>query len=243
MRRIKLVLDYVGTRYHGWQLQPGKDTVQKRLEDALSELCKEEIHVVASGRTDSGVHALGQVVHFDTNTQYGLVAYVRGTNNYLPDSIKVLDAQEVDEQFHARFSAKKKTYVYVMYQGKEERAIYSNRAVRIDEIDTKAIDEACKYLLGSHDFTSFMSTGSDVKGTVREVYRAEFVKKEERYEFYICANGFLYNMVRKIVASLIRVGTGKMSVEEFREKIENPDINSLPYVAPACGLYLLNVEY
>ena len=152
MRRIKLVLDYVGTRYHGWQLQPGKDTVQKRLEDALSELCKEEIHVVASGRTDSGVHALGQVVHFDTNTQYGLVAYVRGTNNYLPDSIKVLDAQEVDEQFHARFSAKKKTYVYVMYQGKEERAIYSNRAVRIDEIDTKAIDEACKYLLGSHDY-------------------------------------------------------------------------------------------
>jgi tRNA pseudouridine38-40 synthase len=190
MRRIKLVLDYVGTRYHGWQLQPGKDTVQKRLEDALSELCKEEIHVVASGRTDSGVHALGQVVHFDTNTQYGLVAYVRGTNNYLPDSIKVLDAQEVDEQFHARFSAKKKTYVYVMYQGKEERAIYSNRAVRIDEIDTKAIDEACKYLLGSHDFTSFMSTGSDVKGTVREVYRAEFVKKEERYEFLFVLTDF-----------------------------------------------------
>ncbi|MBE5733153.1 MAG: tRNA pseudouridine(38-40) synthase TruA [Clostridiales bacterium] len=243
MRRIKLVVDYVGTRYHGWQVQPGKDTIQKRLEEALSLLCKEEINVVASGRTDSGVHAVGQVVHFDTNTEYGLVAYVRGTNNYLPDNIRVLSASVVDESFHARFSAKQKTYVYVMYQSKEERAIYANRAVRIDEIDTNAIDKACSYLLGEHDFASFMSSGSDVKTTVRTVYRAELIKKDGLYEFYICANGFLYNMVRKIVASLLRVGVGKMSVVEFRERVENPDINSLPYVAPAEGLYLLNVEY
>lgn len=243
MRRIKLVLDYVGTRYHGWQLQPGKDTVQKRVEDALSTLCKEEIHVVASGRTDSGVHAIGQVVHFDTNTSYDLVAYVRGTNNYLPDNIRVLFATQVDESFHARFSAKKKTYVYVMYEGKEERAIFANRAIRIGGIDTKKIDEACKLLLGEHDFASFMSTGSDVKSTVRTVHRAELIKKDGTYEFYICANGFLYNMVRKIVAALLRVGSGKMSVSEFEERLNNPDITSLPYVAPACGLYLLDVEY
>ncbi|MBO5223826.1 MAG: tRNA pseudouridine(38-40) synthase TruA [Clostridia bacterium] len=243
MRRIKLVLDYVGTRYHGWQLQPGKDTVQKRLEEALSSLCKEEIHVVASGRTDSGVHAVGQVVHFDTNTAYELVAYVRGTNNYLPDNIRVLKAEEVPDDFHARFSAKRKTYVYVMYEGKEERAIYANRAIRIDKIDTKKMEEACKYLLGEHDFASFMSTGSDVKTTTRTVYRAELIQKDGTYEFYVCANGFLYNMVRKIVASLLRVGTGKMSVEEFKARVDFPDINSLPYVAPASGLYLLSVEY
>ncbi len=243
MRRIKLIIDYIGTRYHGWQVQPGKDTVQKRLEEALSLLCKEEIAVVASGRTDSGVHAIGQVVHFDTSTEYGLVAYVRGVNNYLPDSIRVLSAEVVEESFHARFSAKQKTYVYVMYQSKEERSIYANRAVRIDEIDVKAMREACSYLLGEHDFASFMSTGSDVKSTVRTVHRAELVKKDDLYEFYICANGFLYNMVRKIVASLLRVGVGKMSVEEFKEKLNKPDITSLPYVAPAEGLYLLNVEY
>ncbi len=243
MRRIKLIIDYVGTRYHGWQLQPGKDTVQKRLEEALSLLCKEEIHTVASGRTDSGVHAVGQVVHFDTETAYDLVAYVRGTNNYLPDNIRVLSATVVDENFHARFSAKKKTYVYVMYQSKEERAVYTNRAIRIEKIDTKLVDEACKYLLGEHDFASFMSTGSDVKSTIRTVHRAELIKNDGLYEFYICANGFLYNMVRKIVASLLRVGMGKMSVEEFRSRIDNPDVNSLPYVAKPDGLYLLNVEY
>lgn len=243
MRRIQLVLDYVGTRYHGWQLQPGKDTVQKRLEDALSSLCNEDIHTVASGRTDSGVHAIGQVVHFDTDTNYELVAYVRGVNNYLPDTIRVLSAKEVDENFHARFSATKKTYLYLMYQSKQERAVYANRALRIDQIDENAVNKACKELLGEHDFTSFMSAGSSVKTTIRTVYRAELIKKGETYEFYICANGFLYNMVRKIVASLLRVGSGKMSVEEFKEKIDKPCITSLPYVASAHGLYLLNVEY
>ena len=243
MRRIKLTLDYVGGRYHGWQIQPGKDTVQKRLEDALSKLCQEEIHTVASGRTDSGVHALGQVVHFDTNTDYPLIAYVRGTNNNLPSTIRVLKAEEVDEEFHARFNAKKKTYMYLMYKGREERAVYAERATRIDEIDTKAIENACKLLIGEHDFTSFMSTGSDIKTTVRTIYEARWVEENGEYKFYVSANGFLYNMVRKIVAALLRVGTGKMSVEEFGEKLKNPDILSLPFVAPADGLYLVSVEY
>ena len=243
MRRIKLTLDYVGVRYHGWQIQPGKDTVQKRLEDALSKLCNEEIHTVASGRTDSGVHALGQVVHFDTNTDYSLVAYIRGTNNHLPPSIRVLKAEEVTEDFHARFSAKKKTYMYLMYKGKEERAVYSERAIRIDEIDTKAIKKACEYLVGEHDFTSFKSTGSDIKTTVRTVYEARWEEDENECKFFVSANGFLYNMVRKIVAALLRVGLGKMSVEEFRSKLDNPDILSLPFVAPADGLYLVSAEY
>ncbi len=243
MRRIKLVIDYVGSHFHGWQLQPGKDTVQKRLEEALGKLCKEEVHTVASGRTDSGVHAMAQVVHFDTDTQYDLVAYVRGTNNYLPDSIRVLSASVESEDFHARFSAKRKTYMYLMYKNREERAIYSKRAVRIDEIDTEAIKKACSYLVGEHDFASFMSTGSDVKTTVRTVYFARLEQEGDLYKFYVCANGFLYNMVRKIVAALLRVGTGKMSVEEFVSRLDSPDVMSLPYVAPACGLYLLDVEY
>lgn len=241
--RIKLTLDYVGSRYHGWQLQPGKDTVQKRLEDALSKLCGEEIHVVASGRTDSGVHAFGQVVHFDTTTSYDIVAYHRGTNNYLPASIRVLKAEQVSDEFHARFSAKQKTYMYLMYESAQERAVYSERATRVDTLDISAIEKACKYLIGEHDFSSFMSTGSDIKTTLRTIYDARIEKQGNEYKFFVTANGFLYNMVRKIVAGLIRVGTGKMSVEDFAKKVENPDILSLPFVAPADGLYLVSVEY
>lgn len=241
--RIKLTLDYIGSRYHGWQLQPGKDTVQKRLEDALSKLCGEEIHVVASGRTDSGVHAFGQVVHFDTTTSYDIVAYHRGTNNYLPASIRVLKAEQVSDEFHARFSAKQKTYMYLMYESAQERAVYSERATRVDTLDIDAIEKACKYLIGEHDFSSFMSTGSDIKTTVRTITNAKIEKQGNEYKFFVTANGFLYNMVRKIVAGLIRVGTGKMSVEDFAKKVENPDILSLPFVAPADGLYLVSVEY
>ena len=241
--RIKLTLDYVGSRYHGWQLQPGKDTVQKRLEDALTKLCGEEIHVVASGRTDSGVHAFGQVVHFDTTTSYDIVAYHRGTNNYLPSTIRVLKAEQVSDEFHARFSAKQKTYMYLMYESKIERAVYSERATRVDTLDLDAIEKACKYLIGEHDFSSFMSTGSDIKTTVRTITDAKIEKQGNEYKFFVTANGFLYNMVRKIVAGLIRVGTGKMSVEDFAKKVENPDILSLPFVSPADGLYLVSVEY
>ena len=241
--RIKLTLDYIGSHYHGWQLQPGKDTVQKRLEDALSKLCGEEIHVVASGRTDSGVHAFGQVVHFDTTTSYDIVAYHRGTNNYLPDSIRVLKAEQVSDEFHARFNAKQKTYMYLMYESTQERAVYSERATRVDTLDVDAIEKACKYLIGEHDFSSFMSTGSDIKTTVRTITNAKIEKQGNEYKFFVTANGFLYNMVRKIVAGLIRVGTGKMSVEDFAKKVENPDILSLPFVAPADGLYLVSVEY
>lgn len=243
MRRIKLTLDYVGSRYHGWQIQPGKDTVQKRLEDALSTLCGEEIHTVSSGRTDSGVHALGQVVHFDTNTNYDIVAYVRGTNNHLPATIRVLKAEEVEQSFHARFDAKQKTYMYLMFESDMDRAVYSERATRVGKLDLDKIEKACKCLIGEHDFCSFMSTGSDIKTTVRTITEARIEKQNGEYKFFVTANGFLYNMVRKIVAALIRVGTGKMSVEEFKDKVENPNILSLPFVAPPDGLYLVSVEY
>ena len=133
--------------------------------------------------------------------------------------------------------------MYLMYESAQERAVYSERATRVDTLDIDAIEKACKYLIGEHDFSSFMSTGSDIKTTVRTITNAKIEKQGNEYKFFVTANGFLYNMVRKIVAGLIRVGTGKMSVEDFAKKVENPDILSLPFVAPADGLYLVSVEY
>ena len=244
MRRIKLVLDYLGTRFCGWQIQPGKDTVQQRLETALEKLTGEKISVVASGRTDSGVHAMAQTVHFDTQTDFDLVAYVRGTNNYLPEDIRVLKAQEVSDRFHARFDAVKKTYMYRLYVADEDRAIYHNKAVRVNtELDLDAINSACKLLEGEHDFTSFMSCGSEVKSTVRTIFEAKAEKINGEYYFFFTANGFLYNMVRKMSACLIRIGQGKMQVDEISKHLLNPSKTALTLVAPACGLYLYSVEY
>lgn len=244
MRRIKLTLDYVGTRFSGWQCQPKKDTVQQRVENALSQLTGEQITVIASGRTDTGVHAMAQVVHFDTNTQYDTVAYVRGANNFLPPDIRILKAEIVDETFHARFSAKSKTYMYLCYISAEKKAIYSNRAVCIkDRLDEDAIAKTCKILEGTHDFTSFMSCGSEVKTTIRTIEQARFEKVDDEYRFYFTANGFLYNMVRKIMACIMRVGSGKMTVEQVQYALDNPSKTALTLVAPAEGLYLVNVDY
>ncbi len=245
MRRIRFVCDYVGTRFSGWQRQADKDTVQQRIEEALQKLTGEEkINVVASGRTDAGVHALAQVAHFDTETQFDEIAYVRGTNNYLPPDIRILSAQETDESFHARFSAVRKTYCYRCYVATEERAIYHNRAHRVrGKLDVESIRAAADILQGKHDFASFMSTGSEVKTTVRTLFAIKIERVGEELFFYLTADGFLYNMVRKIVAFLLDVGSGKKTVDDAANALEHPDVRSLTAVAPACGLYLVSVEY
>ena len=248
MRRIKLVLDYTGTRFSGWQIQIGKDTVQARIEKALFLLTGEKVSVIASGRTDAGVHALAQVIHFDTNTEFDTVAYVRGTNNYLPDDIRVLSAEVVASDFHARYGATKKTYIYRVYVSNEERAVYLNRATRVNApLSLTAMQNCCKVLIGEHDFTSFMSSGSSVKTTKRTIYDANIVEREglfgKEYIFSFTANGFLYNMVRKMSAVLISVGQGKMDESDVTYQLENPSKTGLTLVAPACGLYLKEVEY
>ena len=245
MRRIKLTLDYIGTSYAGWQVQPGKDTIEARVEQALFRLTGEEIKVVASGRTDAGVHAIGQVAHFDTNTDFDLRAYLNGANVFLPPDIRITDAEVVSDTFHARFNAKRKTYEYRFYVSKVDRALWYNRAYRLPSFpDLAALNRVAKLFEGEHDFAAFMSSGSDVKTTVRTVYRAGFeVVDENSFVFEISANGFLYNMVRKIVGALVRVSEGKLTIDDVICALSNPADASLPYVAPACGLYLKSVEY
>lgn len=244
MRRIKLTLDYNGSAYSGWQRQPGRDTVQSRLEDALYRLTGESITAVASGRTDAGVHALGQVAHFDTEANYPVRNFVTGLNRFLPPDIRVQAAEEAPLSFHARFSAHEKTYRYVVYEGKTDRALSYGREVRIAPgADVAAMREAAKIFRGKHDFASFCASGADTTTSVRTIKRVSVVKRGERIIFSFTADGFLYNMVRRMVAEILRVGEGKATAEDLSAMLAAADKNAVRHCMPPEGLYLVSVKY
>ena len=238
--RVKLTIEYDGTNFNGWQFQPGLRTVQSELESAIYKLTGEETRVTASGRTDAGVHAIGQVAHFDTQKDLGS-KYVGALNYYLPPDIRVVEAENVSEEFHARFSAKNKTYVYVMYEAKVDSAILRNRAARVQGLDVPAMNEAASVFVGKNDFAAFMSTGSETLTTVRTVTAASVKRDNGLIIFTVSADGFLYNMVRKMAAALIEVGKGKMDTCMLKSLL-SPDATFTP-VAPPQGLYLYKVEY
>lgn len=244
MRRIKLTLDYIGTAYSGWQRQPDRDTIQKRVEDALFSLTGERAAVVASGRTDAGVHALGQVAHFDTNADIPVKNFMTGLNHFLPPDIRILKAEKAASDFHARFSAHEKTYCYCIYESKFDRAIFLNRAVRVSErLDVKAMRSASFAFKGEHDFTSFMSTGSDTVSAVRNVKDVRVVRHGGLVKIFVTANGFLYNMVRLIAGVLVRAGQGKIDGEGVEKLIALKNKHAVREVMPAEGLYLVSVKY
>ena len=244
MRRIRLTLDYIGTAYSGWQRQPDRDTVQKRVEDALFSLTGERTSVVASGRTDAGVHALGQVAHFDTDSDIPVKNFMTGLNHFLPPDIRILKAENVKNDFHARFSAHEKTYCYCIYECPFDRAAYLNRAARVSEkLDVKAMRMASTAFLGEHDFTSFMSTGADTVGAVRTVKDVRVVRSGGLVRIFVTANGFLYNMVRLIAGVLVRAGQGKIDKAGVEKLIALKDKHAVREVMPAEGLYLVSVKY
>lgn len=244
MRRIRLTLDYIGTAYSGWQRQPDRDTVQQRVEDALFSLTGERTKVVASGRTDAGVHALGQVAHFDTDSDIPVKNFMTGLNHFLPPDIRILKAENVKNDFHARFSAHEKTYCYCIYECPFDRAAYLNRAVRVSEkLDVKAMRKASTAFLGEHDFTSFMSTGADTLGAVRTVKDVRVVRSGGLVRIFVTANGFLYNMVRLIAGVLVRAGQGKIDKAGVEKLIALKDKHAVREVMPAEGLYLVSVKY
>ncbi len=244
MKRILLKLEYRGTQYSGWQVQNNAITVQKTLENALFRLTGEKIRVTASGRTDEGVHALCQVVHFDTESTIPPENFCRALKSVLPPDVVCFGSQEVSPDFHARFSAKRKTYVYRMYRAEFESALLFDRAVRVDcDLDVSAMQAACVFLIGEHDFASFLASGSAVKDTVRTVFDATLTENGEEILFEITGNGFLYNMVRIIVGTLLSVGEGKLKPEQMKEIIQACDRSKAGRTAPPQGLYLKSVEY
>lgn len=241
---VKLLVDYIGTAYHGWQKQKGLDTVQERLENAVKNLTGQTVCVHGSGRTDAGVHATGQTAHFSLEDRGRSYNFEKGLNHFLPPDIRVLDAETVADDFHARFSAKSKTYRYLIYESATDRAVFYLRAMRSGvRLDTSAMRKAASVLTGEHDFASFMSAGSPVGSTVRTVYELEVERRGCLIVITARANGFLYNMVRRIVSVLVKAGKGDISVGEVEKILAARDGKTIKDIAPACGLYLAGVEY
>ena len=245
MRNIKLIIEYDGKEFNGWQKQPNKLNIQGTIEKAIEAITKEKVELMASGRTDAGVHALGQVANFKTNSNIPIDKFAIAINSNLKKSIIIKSAEEVDEKFHSRLSCKKKTYRYIINNSKYGTAIYRNLETCIKEkLDIEKMKEAVKYFEGEHDFKAFKASGTSSKSSVRTIYKAEVIEKEnDRIYVELTGNGFLYNMVRIIVGTLVEVGMGKIEPQDIKGIIDSKDRKNAGKTLPPQGLYLLRVEY
>ena len=245
MRNIKLTIEYDGKDFNGWQKQPNKLNIQGSIEQAISQITGEEIDLQASGRTDAGVHALGQVANFKTNSQIPIEKFAIAINTKLKRSIRIIKAEEVDEKFHSRLSCKRKTYRYIINNSEQGTAIYRNLETNIpNHLDEEKMNEAVKYFIGEHDFKAFKASGTSSKSSVRTIYSAKVIDAgNEKIYIELTGNGFLYNMVRIISGTLVDVGCGKIKPEEIKNIIESKKRNLAGKTLPPQGLYLVNVEY
>jgi tRNA pseudouridine38-40 synthase len=245
MRNIKLLIEYDGTNYLGWQVQPKGPTIQGILEERLGLLTEEKIQLFGSGRTDSGVHAICQVAHFKTESSMETHRMQRALNSLLPPDIVIQKMEEVEESFHARKHSKSKVYEYRILN-RDLRSVFHRGFVwHIPQrLDFKEMGKATQYLIGEHDFSSFRSVGTPTRTTVRKVTQAEWKRgRDGLVRFEIEANGFLKQMVRAIIGTLIEVGKGKMSAVEFRKVLESKERSKAGPTAPAHGLFLKEVKY
>ena len=235
-------ISYNGKNYCGWQKQQNKKTIEGVIEDAMTSILGQDIDIVGSGRTDSEVSAICQVAHFDVDKVIprGLVGHI---NSILPNDIRINSIDLAKESFHARFNAKLKTYKYYFYVGNTKNAYYDIFSHYVKYVlDDNAMQKAVKGLIGQHDFTSFCSADTDVKDKVRIIKKATLVKNGDLYEFTVTGNGFLYNMVRIIVGTLIDIGRGKIA-ESVENIIKSCNRSRAGVTVPAKGLVLFNVEY
>lgn len=244
MRNIKLVIEYDGTNYSGWQNQENAITVQGMLEDAINKVTKEEVRLLGSGRTDSGVHALGQVANFFTTSTIPGDKFKFVLNNVLPEDIAIIESEEVDLKFHSRFDATGKRYKYKIYNGKMPRPIFRNYTSHYKhKLDLEKMIEASKYFLGTHDFKSFMGSGAVVNSTIRTIYEIRIEKIDDFIDITVEGDSFLRYMVRIIVGTLIKVGSKQFQVDDIPQIINARDRNCAGKTAPPQGLYLEEVYY
>lgn len=242
--RVKLIIEYEGTQYAGWQRQTNGVSVQEMLERAFYEASGEKAVMHGAGRTDAGVHAEAQVAHFDTHCTIPPNKISYAMNMLLPPDIRVKQSAEVSEDFHARFSAKAKTYRYTFYNHTHASAIYRNTTTHMHgRLDLPAMKAAAGFIRGTHDFASFCASGSDVKETTRTIHRLEITSQEPFIFIDVTGSGFLYNMVRIIAGTLIDVGMKKISPEYVKEIVNGKDRKLASPTAPARGLTLKEVHY
>ena len=242
--RYALTVEYDGTSYSGWQRQKNAVSVQQKVEEALEVVLGKKTVIVASGRTDAGVHAKGQVAHFDSDKTLVPRRTAYSLNALLPDDIKIVGVRAVSDDFHAQYSAKRKTYVYNTYVSDNPSPMRSRYYARIlPPVDIEKMRRASKSLVGKHDFKAFCSTGSSIKSTVREIYAFDIIEQGDEVIFRITGNGFLYNMVRIIVGTLFFIGKGKLPESAIDEMLSTGRRNAGGKTYPACGLILESVDY
>ena len=244
MRNIKLTICYDGTDFHGWQRQPGLRTVQQSLEEAIHQLTGCETGTTASSRTDAGVHALGQVVHFLTSSQHSTETFRRGLNAHLPSDIRVLDAQEKPQAFHATLDARSKRYRYVVDNGRIASPFQLRYSWHVHaRLDAAAMDRAGQRLLGRHDFRSFETEWPNRLSSVRTIFDLRVERSESFVNIEVEADGFLYNMVRSIVGTLKLVGSGKRSEAWVSAVLAAESRVLAGPTAPPQGLFLVRVNH
>ena len=244
MKNIKLTIEFDGSNFCGWQKQPKGRTVQETIEKAIFKATNEQIEINGSSRTDSGVHAKCMVANFFTNSTIPSEKFREAINVRLPEDVSIIRSEEVDENFHARYSSKGKTYSYTIINRYERLSLGHQYLYHYRyPLDFNKMEEACKYFLGTHDFKAFMSPGSSIKTTVRTIYELYLKKDGEKIQIFITGNGFLYNMVRIIVGTLLKVGNGKIKPDEIEDIIKEGNRKRAGMCVPAKGLILEKVFY
>lgn len=244
MKRVKLVVAYDGTNYHGWQVQDNGITIEEVLNRTISELVQEDIKVIGASRTDAGVHACGNVAVFDTKSRIPGDKFSFALNQRLPEDIRIQESCEVDADFHPRYADTVKTYEYNILNRRFElpsKRLYA--AFCYYPMDIERMNQAAAYLVGEHDFKSFCSAGAQVQTTVRTIYAVNVTKDDDMVHIRITGNGFLYNMVRIIAGTLMQVGTGLMEPEQVKEILEARDRSKAGPTAVAKGLTLVEIRY
>lgn len=244
MRNVLLTLKYDGTNYHGWQIQENAVTVQQVLADAIEKITKQKIMPSGCSRTDSGVHANMFCCNFKSDLLIPDKEIIRALNGNLPFDVAVTDCVTVNNDFHARFDCKSKEYMYQIVASPIRNPFYENYALHYKyHLDVDAMNEAAKQLIGKHDFAAFCSVGSSVQSTEREIFNARFTQENDIARFYIEGDGFLYNMVRIIVGTMLYVSQGKIQKNDIEKIIKEKKRENAGPTAPAKGLFLNKVNY
>lgn len=244
MKRIRLIIEYDGTAYVGWQTQPNGPAIQQFIEEALEKVTKERCVLHASGRTDSGVHALAQVAHFDTHARMPADKYAFALNTLLPRDIRIRYADEAPPAFHARFDAERKHYRYTIQLGAHARAFLRHTALHVyDPLDIPQLQSVAAVVLGEHDFRAFMASGSRLQHTIRTIYRSEWSLIGNMLYYDVEGNGFLYNMVRILVGTMLDIGKGLLPPACLTAALRSGIRSDAGPTAPAHGLMLMRIWY
>lgn len=244
MRNIKLVIQYDGSNFLGWQSQPSGRTVKEEVEKTIKKITGEKVKLNGSGRTDRSVHSRGQTANFYTSSTIPGDRFTLALNSFLPDDISIKESSEVKDDFHARYSAISKEYKYLIYNQEIRDPILRNYTYHVSyKLDFNAMLMASKDYIGTYDFKAFMASGGEVKSTIRTIYETQLSMKGDIIEFKVRGNGFLYNMVRIMIGTLIDIGRYKLSRDSIKYALESQDRNQAGHTAPPQGLYLETVYY